>query len=54
MNELTLKELDMGMATPRILRASSPSVDSQGEIISICFMRVCRLLLSFFFEGQNN
>ncbi|KAM3864673.1 testis-expressed protein 2-like [Diretmus argenteus] len=30
MNELTLTELDMGVATPRILRASKPSIDHQG------------------------
>uniref|UniRef100_A0A8C7H0V9 Testis expressed 2 n=1 Tax=Oncorhynchus kisutch TaxID=8019 RepID=A0A8C7H0V9_ONCKI len=30
MNELTLTELDMGVATPRILGASKPSVDHQG------------------------
>ncbi|KAM4603457.1 testis-expressed protein 2-like [Polymixia lowei] len=30
MNELTLTELDMGVATPRILGATKPSVDHQG------------------------
>ncbi|XP_067354408.1 testis-expressed protein 2-like isoform X1 [Channa argus] len=30
MNELTLTELDMGSATPRILQASKPSVDHRG------------------------
>ncbi|XP_072549194.1 testis-expressed protein 2 isoform X1 [Salminus brasiliensis] len=30
MNELTLTELDMGMAIPKILRSSEPSVDHQG------------------------
>ncbi|XP_056135867.1 testis-expressed protein 2 isoform X3 [Lampris incognitus] len=30
MNELTLTELDMGVVTPRILGASTPSVDHQG------------------------
>ncbi|TMS23104.1 Testis-expressed protein 2 [Larimichthys crocea] len=30
MNELTLTELDMGSATPRILGASKPSIDYQG------------------------
>uniref|UniRef100_A0A8C4ZSS5 SMP-LTD domain-containing protein n=2 Tax=Gadus morhua TaxID=8049 RepID=A0A8C4ZSS5_GADMO len=30
MNELTLTELDMGVATPRILGASQPSVDHRG------------------------
>ncbi|KAF5902671.1 testis-expressed sequence 2 protein-like isoform X1 [Clarias magur] len=30
MNELTLTELDMGMAIPKILKASEPSVDHQG------------------------
>ncbi|XP_071246835.1 testis-expressed protein 2-like isoform X1 [Salvelinus alpinus] len=30
MNELTLTELDMGVATPRILGTSKPSVDHQG------------------------
>lgn len=30
MNELTLTELDMGSATPRILRASKPSIDYRG------------------------
>ncbi|XP_077379651.1 testis-expressed protein 2-like isoform X2 [Festucalex cinctus] len=30
MNELTLTELDMGVATPRILAASSPSIDYKG------------------------
>ncbi|KAL7860218.1 hypothetical protein AOLI_G00165670 [Acnodon oligacanthus] len=30
MNELTLTELDMGMAIPKILRSSKPSVDHQG------------------------
>ncbi|XP_017346982.1 testis-expressed protein 2 isoform X2 [Ictalurus punctatus] len=30
MNELTLTELDMGMAIPKILKASKPSVDHQG------------------------
>lgn len=31
MNELTLTELDMGSVTPRILRASKPSVDYRGK-----------------------
>lgn len=31
MNELTLTELDMGMAIPKILKASKPSVDHQGK-----------------------
>lgn len=31
MNELTLTELDMGSATPRILGASKPSIDYQGK-----------------------
>ncbi|KAG9343862.1 hypothetical protein JZ751_013246 [Albula glossodonta] len=31
MNELTLKELDMGVAIPKILQASKPSVDHQGS-----------------------
>lgn len=31
MNELTLTELDMGSATPRILKASKPSVDYRGK-----------------------
>ncbi|KAM9857441.1 testis-expressed protein 2-like isoform 1-T2 [Aulostomus maculatus] len=30
MNELTLTELDMGSATPRILKASNPSIDYKG------------------------
>ena len=30
MNELTLTELDMGFAIPKILQASRPSVDHQG------------------------
>ncbi|XP_076001321.1 testis-expressed protein 2-like isoform X2 [Genypterus blacodes] len=30
MNELTLTELDMGVATPRIIGASKPSIDYQG------------------------
>uniref|UniRef100_A0A4W4DQS9 SMP-LTD domain-containing protein n=1 Tax=Electrophorus electricus TaxID=8005 RepID=A0A4W4DQS9_ELEEL len=30
MNELTLTELDMGMAIPKILQSSKPSVDHQG------------------------
>ncbi|XP_051939192.1 testis-expressed protein 2-like isoform X1 [Hippocampus zosterae] len=30
MNELALKELDMGVATPKILGASSPSIDCKG------------------------
>lgn len=30
MNELTLTELDMGSATPRILRASKPTIDYRG------------------------
>uniref|UniRef100_W5N8C5 Testis expressed 2 n=1 Tax=Lepisosteus oculatus TaxID=7918 RepID=W5N8C5_LEPOC len=30
MNELTLTELDMGVAVPKILQASKPSVDHQG------------------------
>ncbi|KAM9315214.1 testis-expressed protein 2-like isoform 2-T2 [Pholidichthys leucotaenia] len=30
MNELTLTELDMGSVTPRILRASKPSIDYRG------------------------
>ncbi|CAJ1053299.1 testis-expressed protein 2-like [Xyrichtys novacula] len=30
MNELTLTELDMGLATPRILGASKPSIDYRG------------------------
>ncbi|XP_057699703.1 testis-expressed protein 2-like isoform X1 [Corythoichthys intestinalis] len=30
MNELTLTELDMGVSTPRILRASSPFIDYKG------------------------
>lgn len=32
MNELTLTELDMGMAIPKILKASKPSVDHQGKL----------------------
>lgn len=31
MNELTLTELDMGLATPKVLRASKPSIDYRGE-----------------------
>ncbi|TNM86268.1 hypothetical protein fugu_008539 [Takifugu bimaculatus] len=31
MNELTLTELDMGSATPRILKASEPSIDYRGK-----------------------
>ncbi|MBN3280098.1 TEX2 protein, partial [Polyodon spathula] len=31
MNELTLTELDMGVAVPKILQASKPSIDHQGE-----------------------
>lgn len=31
MNELTLTELDMGSATPRILKASKPSIDYRGK-----------------------
>lgn len=31
MNELTLTELDMGLATPKILRASKPSIDYRGK-----------------------
>lgn len=31
MNELTLKELDMGSITPRILGASKPSIDYRGK-----------------------
>lgn len=31
MNELTLTELDMGSATPRILGASKPSIDYRGK-----------------------
>lgn len=31
MNELTLTELDMGSATPRILGASKPCVDWRGK-----------------------
>lgn len=31
MNELTLTELDMGFATPRILGASKPSIDYRGK-----------------------
>lgn len=31
MNELTLTELDMGSTTPRILRASKPSIDYRGK-----------------------
>ncbi|KAG7219047.1 hypothetical protein INR49_019354, partial [Caranx melampygus] len=31
MNELTLTELDMGFATPRILQASNPSIDYRGK-----------------------
>lgn len=30
MNELALKELDMGVATPKILGASNPSIDYKG------------------------
>ncbi|XP_068606777.1 testis-expressed protein 2-like [Brachionichthys hirsutus] len=30
MNELTLKELDMGLVTPKVLRASKPSIDYRG------------------------
>lgn len=30
MNELTLTELDMGLATPKVLRASKPSIDYRG------------------------
>lgn len=31
MNELTLTELDMGLATPKVLRASKPSIDYRGK-----------------------
>ena len=33
MNELTLTELDMGFSIPKILHASSPSVDHQGRCV---------------------
>lgn len=32
MNELTLTELDMGIAVPKILQAFKPSVDYRGKI----------------------
>lgn len=32
MNELTLTELDMGIAVPKILQAYKPSVDHRGKI----------------------
>ncbi|MGH0139956.1 UNVERIFIED_CONTAM: hypothetical protein FKN15_070303 [Acipenser sinensis] len=32
MNELTLTELDMGVAVPKILQASKPSIDHQGKV----------------------
>ncbi|CAF92671.1 unnamed protein product, partial [Tetraodon nigroviridis] len=32
MNELTLTELDMGSSTPRILKASKPSIDYRGSL----------------------
>ncbi|XP_041095827.1 testis-expressed protein 2-like isoform X2 [Polyodon spathula] len=32
MNELTLTELDMGVAVPKILQASKPSIDHQGKL----------------------
>lgn len=31
MNELTLTELDMGLAAPKVLRASKPSIDYRGK-----------------------
>lgn len=31
MNELTLTELDMGIAVPKILQAFKPSVDHRGK-----------------------
>ncbi|XP_033896828.3 testis-expressed protein 2-like isoform X2 [Acipenser ruthenus] len=35
MNELTLTELDMGVAVPKILQASKPSIDHQGLWIDL-------------------
>uniref|UniRef100_A0A8D2LMI7 SMP-LTD domain-containing protein n=1 Tax=Varanus komodoensis TaxID=61221 RepID=A0A8D2LMI7_VARKO len=34
MNELTLTELDMGSSIPRVLSASSPTLDSRGKLSS--------------------
>lgn len=48
MNELTLTELDMGVATPRILGASKPSVDHRGRKSVVPRHLHCRLLL----DGQ--
>lgn len=31
MNELTLTELDMGIAVPKILQAYKPSIDHRGK-----------------------
>lgn len=45
MNELTLTELDMGSVTPRILRASKPSVDYRGKRKSLLTPRQCFLKL---------
>lgn len=36
MNELTLTELDMGSTTPRILKASKPSIDYRGKRTNVC------------------
>lgn len=33
MNELTLTELDMGVAVPKILQAFKPYVDHQGNLL---------------------
>lgn len=33
MNELTLTELDMGIAVPKILQAFKPSIDYRGKIL---------------------
>lgn len=31
MNELTLTELDMGLVTPKVRKASKPSIDYRGK-----------------------
>lgn len=47
MNELTLTELDMGSATPRILGASKPSIDYRGKReISFKLRGFCKVILA--------
>lgn len=48
MNELTLTELDMGSTTPRILRASKPSIDYRGKRTNICRPKHTQMSAEFY------